>query len=155
MLMTPMVRAAAIVLGSVLLMEGSGPLEAHAQALPATAPAPAGMPAGSSLGTAGQIVLAAAPTVATTKKRTTRKRSTRRRRKPAPLRLPAVTPYGIPRLNVKAAYVIDATNGRVLFTKNPQQVLPIASLTKLVTAMVFLQTEPDWERVIEMTPEDI
>jgi hypothetical protein len=32
--------------------------------------------------------------------------------------LPAVTQYGIPRLHVTAAYVIDATNNRVLFQKN-------------------------------------
>ena len=158
MLTNATVRAAAIFLGSILVAEGSALPEARAQALPATAPAPTGAPltsSGASLGS-GEILLAAAPTAAsTTKPRTSRKRSTRKRRRPAPLRLPAVTPYGIPRLNVKAAYVIDATSGRVLFTKNPEQVLPIASLTKLVTAMVFLQTEPDWDRVIEMTPEDI
>ena len=80
---------------------------------------------------------------------------TRRRHRQAPLRLPEVTPYGIPRLHVKAAYVVDATNNRVLFQKNPEQVLPIASLTKLMTAMVFLQTNPDWDRVIEMVPDDV
>ena len=79
----------------------------------------------------------------------------RRRRRPAPLRLPAVTPYGIPRLHVKAAYVVDASTGRVLFQKNPERVLPIASLTKLMTAMVFLQTSPEWDRVIEILPEDV
>jgi len=83
-------------------------------------------------------------------------RTTRaRRHRQAPLRLPEVTPYGIPRLHVKAAYVVDATNNRVLFQKNPEQVLPIASLTKLMTAMVFLQTNPDWDRVIEMVPDDV
>jgi serine-type D-Ala-D-Ala endopeptidase (penicillin-binding protein 7) len=145
----PTIRFVSVLLGTVLLLEGSGPSEAQSQALPATVPATPGQ----ALGSSGEVRLAAAPTVSTTKKR--RKRSTRRRRRPAPLRLPAVTPYGIPRLNVKAAYVVDASSGRVLFTKNPEQVLPIASLTKLVTAMVFLETNPDWERIIEMVPEDI
>jgi len=86
--------------------------------------------------------------------RTATKR-THRRRQPAPLRLPAVTQYGIPRLHVTAAYVIDASTNRVLFQKNPDRALPIASLSKLMTAMVFLRTNPDWDRVIEMVPEDI
>src|SRR6188474_1015347 len=107
MLTNATVRAAAIFLGSILVAEGSALPEARAQALPATAPAPTGAPltsSGASLGS-GEILLAAAPTAAsTTKRRTSRKRSTRKRRRPAPLRLPAVTPYGIPRLNVKAAY---------------------------------------------------
>lgn len=87
-------------------------------------------------------------------KQTVQKRSRRRHRQP-PLRLPAVTPYGIPRLHVKAAYVVDATNNRVLFQKNHERVLPIASLTKLVTAMVFLETDPAWDRIIEIVPEDV
>jgi len=91
----------------------------------------------------------------TSRARHFRSRTRARRHRQAPLRLPEVTPYGIPRLHVKAAYVVDATNNRVLFQKNPEQVLPIASLTKLMTAMVFLQTNPDWDRVIEMVPDDV
>jgi len=93
------------------------------------------------------------PKRATTAKKTTARRS--RRRRQAPLRLPAVNQYGIPRLHVKAAYVIDGSTNRVLFQKNPERVLPIASLTKLITAMVFLRTNPDWDRVIEIIPEDV
>jgi D-alanyl-D-alanine endopeptidase (penicillin-binding protein 7) len=89
-----------------------------------------------------------------TSKRSRTKRA-RTRRRAAALRLPAVTPHGIPRLHVKAAYVVDANTNRVLFQKNPERVLPIASLTKLVTAMVFLRTNPDWDRVIEVIPEDV
>lgn len=80
---------------------------------------------------------------------------TRRRRRPAPLRLPAVTAHGIPRLHVKAAYVEDAASGQVLFQKNPERLYPIASLTKLVSALVLLDTNPDWDRVVEIIPEDI
>lgn len=82
-----------------------------------------------------------------------RRARVRRRRRPAPLRLPAITPYGIPRLHVKAAYVEDAS-GQVLFQKNPERVYPIASLTKLVSALVLLDTAPDWDRVIEILPDD-
>jgi D-alanyl-D-alanine endopeptidase (penicillin-binding protein 7) len=83
------------------------------------------------------------------------KKRRRARRRSSTLRLPAVTPYGIPRLHVKAAYVVDENSGRVLFQKNPERVMPIASLTKLVTAMVLLDTDPDWDRTVEILPEDV
>jgi len=89
-----------------------------------------------------------------TKKAPKRKPRVRRRRRPVALRLPAITPYGIPRLHVKAAYVEDAS-GQVLFQKNPERVYPIASLTKLVSALVLLDTQPDWDRVVEIIPEDL
>lgn len=100
-------------------------------------------------------VAAATTSTAKAKRKTPRKRRRVRRRPVQALRLPAVTPYGIPRLHVKAAYVIEESTGRVLFQKNPERVMPIASLTKLVTAMVLLDTEPDWERTVEVLPEDV
>jgi len=96
------------------------------------------------------IELASAPAT----KSSSKPRKRRRRRAPA-LRLPAVTAYGIPRLHVKAAYVVDEQTGRVLFQKNPERVMPIASLTKLVTALVLLDTDPDWDRTVEILPEDV
>jgi D-alanyl-D-alanine endopeptidase (penicillin-binding protein 7) len=65
-----------------------------------------------------------------------------------------VTASGIPRLHVKAAYVEDAT-GRVLFQKNPERVYPIASLTKLMSVLVLFDTEPSWDRVVEIVPDDV
>jgi len=97
----------------------------------------------------------AAASFSTSKARVPRRHRRARRRPVQALHLPAVTPYGIPRLHVKAAYVVDEATGRVLFQKNPEQVMPIASLTKLVTAMVLLDTEPDWERTVEVLPEDV
>ncbi len=100
-------------------------------------------------------VAAATSSTAKAKRKAPRKRRRVRRRPVQALRLPAVTPYGIPRLHVKAAYVVEESTGRVLFQKNPERVMPIASLTKLVTAMVLLDTEPDWERTVEVLPEDV
>ena len=148
-------RFVAYAVGAVLLIDG-----AHVT-LAQTDPTP--VPASDALAPeAATVPTAPAPTeppsVSAVKKpaakRGTRRRTTRRRR-PAPIRLPAVTPYGIPRLHVKAAFVFDATNNRVLFQKNPERVMPIASLTKLMTAMVFLQTNPDWDRVVEVIPDDV
>lgn len=137
-------RRVALGLGVALLLE----MPAAAMAVQATSvEAPGGVPAPT------PVVSAASPKVVQTKPAHRRRRS--RRRSVQTLRLPAVTQYGIPRLHVKAAYVIDEATGRVLFQKNPEQILPIASLTKLVTAMVLLDTEPDWDRTVEILPEDV
>jgi D-alanyl-D-alanine endopeptidase (penicillin-binding protein 7) len=113
-----------------------------------------GMAAESRAATAPKSTRHKASVRSTTTHRTTKRRPTRRRRRQATLRLPAITPYGIPRLHVKAAYVEDAS-GQVLFQKNPERVYSIASLTKLISAMVLLDTAPDWDRVVEIIPEDV
>ena len=66
-----------------------------------------------------------------------------------------MTRYGIPRLHAKAAFVVDATSNKVLFQKNPAQLYPIASLTKLMTALVFFQTNPQFDQVVEISPDDV
>lgn len=35
------------------------------------------------------------------------------------------------------------------------RILPLASLTKVMTALVFMETNPDWNKVIEITAEEI
>ena len=45
------------------------------------------------------------------------------------------------KLNSSAAIVIDQTTGKVLFEKNADVALPIASLTKLMTALLILENE--------------
>ncbi len=47
-----------------------------------------------------------------------------------------------------SAFVADLATGSVLFAKDPHRVLPIASLTKLVTAMVFLDQKPDFNQTL-------
>ncbi|MGB8656471.1 MAG: serine hydrolase [Candidatus Zixiibacteriota bacterium] len=47
------------------------------------------------------------------------------------------------RIKSEAAVVLDATKGEVLFEKNMEKALPIASLSKLMTALVFLETNPN------------
>ncbi len=119
--------------------------EAPGAASPAPAPGP---PAPTE-----QHVLSSAKR--TTARPTSRRRRVRRRYRREALRLPAVTQYGIPRLHVKAAYVFDATNNRVLFQKNPERAFPIASLTKMMSALVFFRTNPDFDRIVEITREDV
>ncbi|KKW02441.1 MAG: hypothetical protein A2898_04635 [Candidatus Kerfeldbacteria bacterium RIFCSPLOWO2_01_FULL_48_11] len=59
-----------------------------------------------------------------------------------------------PVISSKAAMLIDAKTGRMLYEKNPDVVLPIASLTKLVTASVFLQFSLPWDRIVTYQSED-
>lgn len=50
--------------------------------------------------------------------------------------------YGIV-LSAPSAIVVDAGSGMMLFGKDPDVVRPIGSITKLMTAIVFLETSPD------------
>lgn len=53
-----------------------------------------------------------------------------------------------------SAFVADLASGSVLYAKNPHRVMPIASLTKLMTAMVFLDLKPDLSATVAMKAED-
>ncbi len=53
------------------------------------------------------------------------------------------------------AIVIDPRTGDVLYEKNSAASVPIASLTKLMTAMVFLEQPIDLEREVEVTRAEI
>jgi D-alanyl-D-alanine endopeptidase (penicillin-binding protein 7) len=53
------------------------------------------------------------------------------------------------------AIVLDPATGEVLYEKNSSRSVPIASLTKLMTAMVFLEQKPDLAREVEVTPAEI
>lgn len=74
----------------------------------------------------------------------TRHRARRRARRP-----PAGGVYA------RAAVVFDPVTNEVLFQKNAATTAPIASLTKLMTAMVLLDQNPDLERAAEVTREDL
>jgi D-alanyl-D-alanine endopeptidase (penicillin-binding protein 7) len=136
-------RRIALGLGMALLLEV--PAVMAAEAVPAEAKG----------GARGETTMLASATSGVAATHPLRRRRRARRRRAQVLRLPAITQYGIPRLHVKAAFVIDEATGRVLFQKNPERILPIASLTKLVTAMVLLDTAPDWDRSVEILPEDV
>jgi D-alanyl-D-alanine carboxypeptidase len=69
-------------------------------------------------------------------------------RSPAPIRLTGVDAFPLRfKKPPRAALVFDVNNGEVLYRHRPLTVLPIASLTKIMTALVVTQeTRPD-ERV--------
>ncbi len=54
----------------------------------------------------------------------------------------------------KAYVVIDRQTGKVLLSKNSDMKWPPASLTKLVTAMVFMESKTSLNKVVAMKKED-
>ncbi|NQV13224.1 MAG: D-alanyl-D-alanine carboxypeptidase [Parcubacteria group bacterium] len=56
--------------------------------------------------------------------------------------------------DARAAVVIDDKSGQVLFEKNANERLPLASLTKLMTAVIFLETNPDFNREVTISAAD-
>ncbi|MEI7612276.1 MAG: D-alanyl-D-alanine endopeptidase [Betaproteobacteria bacterium] len=54
-----------------------------------------------------------------------------------------------------AALVIDQNDGDALFQKNAGSVVPIASITKLMTAMVVLDSAPNLQASVSISDEDI
>jgi D-alanyl-D-alanine carboxypeptidase/D-alanyl-D-alanine endopeptidase (penicillin-binding protein 7) len=53
------------------------------------------------------------------------------------------------------ALVVDENSGTVLFRKNSEVPVPIASLTKLMTAMVILDSKPDMNEIINIEQSDV
>lgn len=58
-------------------------------------------------------------------------------------------------LKSSAVLVQDQATGMVLYEKNPNAVLPIASITKLMTAMVVLDAQPNLEEMLTIGEEDV
>jgi len=58
-------------------------------------------------------------------------------------------------LKSNAALVLDEASSEILFARNPEAVLPIASLTKLMTALVVLEAKQDMEEILTVTSEDV
>ncbi len=58
---------------------------------------------------------------------------------PVPSPTPSPSPTPAPFISGMAAYLIDADSGRVLYTMNSAQPLPIASTTKIMTAIVAIE----------------
>ncbi len=60
-----------------------------------------------------------------------------------------------PKLAAKSAVVFDADTGQRLFDLNGDEIRPIASLTKLMSALVFLDHNPGWDTSITISQEDV
>ena len=69
----------------------------------------------------------------------------------------SIAPVDPGKLTVQSAsaLVLDQGNGGPIFQKNPGQVAPIASITKLMTAMVVLDSSPSLTAPIAISDEDV
>jgi len=64
------------------------------------------------------------------------------------------TRHGGPDLKSHVALVVDETQGEPLYAKHPDQVAPIASITKLMTAMVVLDAGLPMDETIDIDRSD-
>lgn len=58
-------------------------------------------------------------------------------------------------LKSNVAYIMDSASSDVLFEKNADTALPIASITKLMTALVVVESNQDMDEKLEVTKDDI
>lgn len=58
-------------------------------------------------------------------------------------------------LKSSVALVIDQETQQVLFSKNPQAVLPIASITKLMTALIVTEAQLPMDEMLTITQDDV
>ncbi|MET0856894.1 MAG: D-alanyl-D-alanine endopeptidase [Telluria sp.] len=58
-------------------------------------------------------------------------------------------------LRSNAVLILDTATRQVLFEKNPSAVMPIASLTKLMTALVVVEAKQDMDAKLAVTEADI
>ncbi|MBN2585490.1 D-alanyl-D-alanine carboxypeptidase [Patescibacteria group bacterium] len=68
--------------------------------------------------------------------------------KPEPVRNPL---YKDPTVRATSAIVVDADTGKVLLSKNPDERLAIASITKIMTAMVVLRYKTNLENTLTVS----
>ncbi|MFU0833083.1 MAG: serine-type D-Ala-D-Ala carboxypeptidase [Oscillospiraceae bacterium] len=65
----------------------------------------------------------------------------------------SVSVLAAPSVSAKSAVVVCADNGRVLYEKNSHEKLPIASTTKIMTALLTLEAAARSDDVVQITPE--
>jgi D-alanyl-D-alanine endopeptidase (penicillin-binding protein 7) len=59
------------------------------------------------------------------------------------------------RLGSSMAIIVDQASGETIFSRNSDSRAPIASITKLMTAMVVLDSNPDMNEAIMVTDDDV
>lgn len=59
-------------------------------------------------------------------------------------------------VSVRSAFIMDANTQQILWQKDPEEAVPMASISKLMSMMVWLEHQPaqGFDAVYTMTPED-
>lgn len=73
---------------------------------------------------------------------------------PAPSTSPLPAAAGALTLKAKSAIVLNSADKKILWSQNANQVMPLASLTKLVAIRTFLDTKPDLKKVVAYSVKD-
>ena len=60
-----------------------------------------------------------------------------------------------PRLRAQAAIILDPVTGETLWERNSHELRSIASITKVMTVMLFLEQHPDLSRDVVVSREDV
>ena len=60
-----------------------------------------------------------------------------------------------PRVRAQAAIILDPVTGETLWEQNSQEVRSIASITKVMTVMLFLEQKPDLSREVVISRRDV
>lgn len=58
------------------------------------------------------------------------------------------------KLSAKNALVFNSADKKIIWSKNDEAVIPLASLTKLVALKVFLETKPDFKKIVTYSIKD-
>ena len=58
-------------------------------------------------------------------------------------------------LKSNVALVVDQANSEILFEKNSNIALPIASITKLMTGLIVVEAKQDMEEILTITEDDV
>lgn len=95
------------------------------------------------------LALAPLPAHAAKKHRGSHRRSAARERP-----VSVYTRGGMPNIQAQAAVVIELDGGQELFQKNPDEVRPIASISKLMAMMVVLDRRLDLDAITEVLESD-
>jgi len=79
-------------------------------------------------------------------------------------RLPANSDFSMPKrkmtasfepiVQAKSAVVVDSVTNEILFEKNSLEPRSIASITKLMTAIVFLEAKHSFDKMVQVTEDD-
>jgi D-alanyl-D-alanine endopeptidase (penicillin-binding protein 7) len=64
-------------------------------------------------------------------------------------------PQAVPDLRSNAFYILDPTGSKVLAARNERTAVPIASITKLMTALVVLEARQSLDQKIVITRDDV
>ena len=73
----------------------------------------------------------------------------------SPLAAYAAAPRSIPDVRSHAYYVVDEAASSVLAARNERVAVPIASITKLMTALVVLEAGQPLDEIVDITADDV